>query len=263
MMCCVCSYILIAKTDSNSCRRDCHSNFAEIRVFFKRVAKKKAWIFCFFSHLWTLFQGNHQSPMGFPSLTPTTPPPLPNMRLKPWQGNVVTKDIDITATILGVFVCCLMANWLQFRWEKVWNVKWTCEWRIENGWVERATEKSLMMMPCDAFWLCYTIRIIPTLSFKTLSSCHCPAYPFSHLTWKIQSSLISKTLGKVIINFFGGSKQQRLVRLFRKPAQTGSFGHSVIQKVSQLLYFWVCEEGMIVPSSNFGIQVFANAMYAN
>ena len=149
--------------------------------------KKMLGYFCFFFHLWTLFQGNHQSRMGFPSLTPTTPPPLPNMRLKPWQGNVATKDIDITATILGVFVCCLMASWLQFCWEGVWNVKWTCEWRIKNGWVERATEKSLMMMPYDAFWLCYTIRIIPTVSFKTLSSC--PAYPFSHLTWKIQSSL--------------------------------------------------------------------------
>ena len=196
--------------------------------------------------------------MGFPSLTPTTPPPLPNMRLKPWQGNVVTKDIDITATILGVFVCCLMASWLQFRWEGVWNVKWTCEWRIENGWVERATEKSLMMMPYDAFCLCYTIRIIPTLSFKTLSSC--PAYPFSHLTWKIQSSLKRVPRLWVIINFFGGSKQQRLVRLFRKPAQTGSLGHPKSFTASLLTSLWRSND---CPLKHFSIQVFANVTSAN
>ena len=187
---------LKAKTHSNSCRRDCHSYFAEIRVFLS-VGTFNTHGIC----------SKETFQMGFPRLTPTTVPwyhasvthlhyPTcdwsPGREMSDWCDVVKVFDEGYRYNSNHSWCVCvfLMASWLQFRWEGVWNVKWTCECRIENGWVERATEKSLMMMPYDAFyafWLCYTIKIIPTVSSKTLSSC--PAYPFSHLTWKIQSSL--------------------------------------------------------------------------
>lgn len=180
----LCMFIhLITKTHSNSCRRDCHSNFAEIRVFFLNVSpqKKLGYVWLFFSTFGICSKDPRK-----PSIANRIPKfdPMPTsitqhaIEALAGQGNVVTKDIDITATIFGVFVCCLMASWLQFRWE--WGLGCQMDLRMKNWkWVSRAHNWKVidddalwcLMMPYDAFWLCYTLcRLKPYQAVQPIHS---------------------------------------------------------------------------------------------
>ena len=140
-----------------------------------------------------------------------------------------------------------MASLLKFRWEGVWNVKLIngpADEELKIG-LERTTEKSLMMMPFG----CGTHNQNHPLLCKTppikLSS---PLY--SHILNMEKSCHHSKVVPRfqVIINFFGGNKDNKgLVEctFVSQAAQTvRSFGHPRVPQ----LYLRVCEEGMIVPS---------------
>lgn len=155
------------------------------------------------------FVPRKQSSEKFPSLTPTTVPwyyvsvthlhcPTcdwsPGREMSDWCDVVKVFDEGYRYNSNHSWCVCvfLMASWLQFRWEGVWNVKWTCECRIENGWVERATEKSLMMMPYDAFYALnrYTVYLLAMYSYNV---CHC--FPFEHIyTGTVSTNIASKVM---------------------------------------------------------------------